>query len=378
VGYTSGYVGSYVSPDYVVVYGSGWYYRPWLGYYWYGSPFTWGYGFSTFYTWWYPWGAPLYVVWRPYPCYRPWWGPWIVVRHGWIHGTVVHHPVAVKPVRNVTRIYDRWDAKVVARDAGFRHRPDRSALQRPLRSGEGYILKDGRRIDIAPSKDRRRPQARRDEDRAELPAIQRTEPSAGQRRPGKPDARARDSASHGALAAVPPVPLHDADSQRSLHPRQWVPQRDDRDGRPETRVVPERRSVPETAVRRGSATGLPGFAAPNRETQAKPAPRNATSVIERRGQPPGRSAMEDRDIRDHRTRGNPDRLTLPGAAQRRSDGAQMSLQRQRPALPQREAMTERREWGRPQGELRGMARQQIQREAREFPRLQREQPRLDR
>lgn len=384
VGYTSGYVGSYVSTELVVVYGSGWYHRPWIGYYWYGSPFTWGYGFSTFYTWWYPWGPPRFVAWRPYPCYRPWWGPWAATRHGWIRGSVagVHDTVTPKHRPNVTRIYDRWGTRVVARDAGFRHRPDRAAPQRPLRSGEGYIVKDGRRIDIAPSKDSRRPQAWRDEDRAQLPAIQKTRPSAGEWHPGKPDGRARELTPRDARAAVAPrMPMRDADSKPSPQPRQWVPQRDDRDGRPDTRAVPERRSVPETAVRRGSATGLPAFASPNRETRTEPrrsAPRNVTSVIERRDQLPSRSAMPDRDVRDPGTRGNPDRLTLPGAGQRRSDGAQMPLQRQRPALPQREAITEPQERDRPQSALRDRARPQIQREAREFPRLQREQPRRDR
>ena len=30
-GYTPGYVGSYVAPGSTVVYGSGWYYQPWIG-----------------------------------------------------------------------------------------------------------------------------------------------------------------------------------------------------------------------------------------------------------------------------------------------------------------------------------------------------------
>jgi hypothetical protein len=73
VGYTAGYVGSYVSSG-TVVYGTGWYYTPWVGYYWYGYPYTWGYGFSFSYSWWYPCCGPYYPAWRPYPCYRPWWG----------------------------------------------------------------------------------------------------------------------------------------------------------------------------------------------------------------------------------------------------------------------------------------------------------------
>ncbi|HSC27591.1 MAG TPA: hypothetical protein VLD67_09965, partial [Vicinamibacterales bacterium] len=40
VGYTPGYVGSYTTVGGTVVYGSGWYYRPWIGTYWYSPPVT--------------------------------------------------------------------------------------------------------------------------------------------------------------------------------------------------------------------------------------------------------------------------------------------------------------------------------------------------
>lgn len=45
VGYTPGYLGSYVYGP-TVVYGTGWYYRPWYRHYYYPRPFTWGFGFS--------------------------------------------------------------------------------------------------------------------------------------------------------------------------------------------------------------------------------------------------------------------------------------------------------------------------------------------
>src|SRR5262249_42586192 len=38
VGYTPGYLGTCYSPWGTVVYGTGWYYRPWIGSYWYGAP----------------------------------------------------------------------------------------------------------------------------------------------------------------------------------------------------------------------------------------------------------------------------------------------------------------------------------------------------
>ena len=42
VGYTPGYLGTVVSADGTVVYGTGYYYSPWVGNYWYPPPVTWG------------------------------------------------------------------------------------------------------------------------------------------------------------------------------------------------------------------------------------------------------------------------------------------------------------------------------------------------
>src|ERR1041385_4788786 len=44
VGYTPGYYGAVVTSTNVVVYGTGWYYPPYVGAYWYGAPYTYGYG----------------------------------------------------------------------------------------------------------------------------------------------------------------------------------------------------------------------------------------------------------------------------------------------------------------------------------------------
>ena len=49
VGYTPGYYGTVVTSSSVVVYGSGWYYPPYVGAYWYGWPYTYGYGAA--FTW---------------------------------------------------------------------------------------------------------------------------------------------------------------------------------------------------------------------------------------------------------------------------------------------------------------------------------------
>ncbi|HET6976503.1 MAG TPA: hypothetical protein VFI24_09295 [Pyrinomonadaceae bacterium] len=49
VGYTPGYYGTVVTASKVVVYGTGWYYPPYVGAYWYGWPYTYGYGAA--FTW---------------------------------------------------------------------------------------------------------------------------------------------------------------------------------------------------------------------------------------------------------------------------------------------------------------------------------------
>jgi len=128
VGYTPGYIGSYVSSG-VVVYGTGWPYYPWIGSVWYGAPCTWGFGFSFFYSWWhpYPWygGYPYHhhhypAAARVSPHYHPWWGPWTphahpqAQRRGFVAGGGSHAMHA--PTRgwhDVGRIYDRWDRKTV-------------------------------------------------------------------------------------------------------------------------------------------------------------------------------------------------------------------------------------------------------------------------
>jgi hypothetical protein len=79
VGYTPGYVGSYVYGG-CVVYGTGWYYPGWYGTYYYPRPHTWG--FHATYNPWYGWGFG--ISWSSGPLtitfgsggYHGWWGPW--------------------------------------------------------------------------------------------------------------------------------------------------------------------------------------------------------------------------------------------------------------------------------------------------------------
>jgi hypothetical protein len=84
VGYTPGYTGSYVSHG-CVVYGTGWWYRPWWGHYYYARPSTWG-----FHVRWNPWWGWSFGVsystgpftfsigfggWGRWGRWGGWWGP---------------------------------------------------------------------------------------------------------------------------------------------------------------------------------------------------------------------------------------------------------------------------------------------------------------
>ena len=79
VGYTPGYLGTCYSPWGTVVYGTGWYYRPWIGSVWLGYPWTWGFGVHFGWSAWAGWSFGF--GWGGYrPPWRPWWGPY---GYGW-------------------------------------------------------------------------------------------------------------------------------------------------------------------------------------------------------------------------------------------------------------------------------------------------------
>jgi len=79
-GYTPGYLGTEVSDDGTVVYGTGYDYTPWIGSVWYGPPITWGCGFNDCWTPWWGWGFDCGFGWgwgfSGWGCYPPfpWWG----------------------------------------------------------------------------------------------------------------------------------------------------------------------------------------------------------------------------------------------------------------------------------------------------------------
>jgi len=77
VGYTPGYYGTVVSSSTTtVVYGTGWYYPPYIGpTVWYGWPYTYGVGAGFTYTSDSGWSFGFGYGYGYYPWYYPWWGP---------------------------------------------------------------------------------------------------------------------------------------------------------------------------------------------------------------------------------------------------------------------------------------------------------------
>ncbi|HVI80492.1 MAG TPA: hypothetical protein VM715_20520, partial [Candidatus Acidoferrum sp.] len=78
LGYTPGYYGTVVSSSTsTVVYGTGWYYPPYVGSYWYGAPYTYGVGAASTWSSESGWSITIGVGYTNYyPYYYPWWGPW--------------------------------------------------------------------------------------------------------------------------------------------------------------------------------------------------------------------------------------------------------------------------------------------------------------
>jgi hypothetical protein len=93
-GYTPGYMGTEVAPDQTVVYGTGYYYPPWIGDYWYCPPITWGWGFNNCWSPWWGWGFDCgfgwgcgfggFGIWGCGPAF-PCWGGFGFRDHGFDH-----------------------------------------------------------------------------------------------------------------------------------------------------------------------------------------------------------------------------------------------------------------------------------------------------
>ena len=105
VGYTPGYLGTEVCPDNVVVYGTGWYYPPYIGNYWVGWPCTYGFGVGFADNWGIGFGFGFGAgEWLGTWCH-PWWGPY---EWGWRHHFDYDH-VSL----NHIDIYHHWGPGIV-------------------------------------------------------------------------------------------------------------------------------------------------------------------------------------------------------------------------------------------------------------------------
>lgn len=108
-GYTPGYLGSYVTDDDLVVYGTGYVYPCWADTFWVGSWWTFGFdvGWAPGFYWAFDWGfgAGLAVGLWPGMLFHPWWGP-----AGWGWG---HHNARVPNYHEANLYRSTWGPRVV-------------------------------------------------------------------------------------------------------------------------------------------------------------------------------------------------------------------------------------------------------------------------
>jgi len=97
-GYTAGYLNNFIFGP-TIVFGTGFYYRPWFGHYYYPRPWTWG--FDVAYNPWYGWGfgagfgfdwfnIGFGIGWGGW--YGGWWGPGFYAPVCWGYGHGYHPP----------------------------------------------------------------------------------------------------------------------------------------------------------------------------------------------------------------------------------------------------------------------------------------------
>ncbi|MFZ4775889.1 MAG: carbohydrate-binding family V/XII [Terrimicrobiaceae bacterium] len=111
-GYTPGYFGPCLSPEGVVVFGTGFWYPPYIGQdLWIGPPLTYGFGagFACGLTTGFAFGIAADHGWA---C-SPWWGPW---RGGWGSGNNVNRNWNSVNVNN-RNVYNRWSNNAINRPA---------------------------------------------------------------------------------------------------------------------------------------------------------------------------------------------------------------------------------------------------------------------
>ena len=174
-GYTPGYYGSCVSQG-TVVYGTGYYYPPYVGTAWYGPPVTYGAGVGMTYTPWtgwtygfgfgwswgtvtvgwgwgaYPWWGPVgWGYYYPYPYYRPpYWGgaaygPWgggaVWGPGGWAAttGNVYSRWGATSAVTRRSGGYNAWTGDAWRNSAGMSYNSRTGNLSAGQRSAVGNV-----------------------------------------------------------------------------------------------------------------------------------------------------------------------------------------------------------------------------------------------
>ncbi len=371
VGYTPGYVGSYISSDFVVVYGTGWHYRPWIGSVWYSAPLTWGFGFSFVHTWWYPWHSHFAVWGSPAPYFRPAWGPWYY-RPVYRDGVTVINNVAINNVTinqvNVGNIYNRWDRRAVVVNRDVQPpRPQHAGAPGP---GRGYITRqdgsrqvfgDGGQRGDGPDRERSAPR-RHD---GNPPNARRADDAA---RPDRPDRSDRTQSRN----ELPPI---QGPNRRWEREQEGTGRRADRD-RPSGRADgADRNSLPDFSDRAQARRELPPIQGQNRRwdrDQNAQRDRDGTSGQRRdvlrspQQQPQAGMAprMRDDDRRDNIRRdnnrqgqiqpGGQDRPNVVAPDRRQTvrpddrgnvspDRREMARSERRDATPDRQVMQERRD-----------------------------------
>jgi len=160
VGYTPGYYGSYVHGP-CVVYGTGWYYRPWYGYHYYPRPVTYGFGvhYNPYTGWGFSYGISygwltVGVGWGRPPYYGMWGaggyrygyrhGYWHGYRHGYHRGyrqgiKAGHYPATRKNQGNIYR-----DRKEGVKRTGGNGRPGNKQPRPSDRKNNIYTDRDGK------------------------------------------------------------------------------------------------------------------------------------------------------------------------------------------------------------------------------------------
>ena len=149
VGYTPGYYGTVVSESTkTVVYGTGWYYPPYIGpTVWYGYPYTYGVGASFTWADESGWSFGFGYSYSYYPYYYPWWGPLGYYGYGWYpyYGGGAWGGAAT------ANVYGRWGNAAYSRTAaawanpytgnygaGSRGVSQNTATGRVMAGGRGY------------------------------------------------------------------------------------------------------------------------------------------------------------------------------------------------------------------------------------------------